>query len=65
MDRILTGRGMKSVDTYTIQEVGIPSMVLMERAALEVTRFIKSKINREQRVLCINTIDGIPTSWMV
>ena len=53
MDRILTGRGMKSVDTYTIQEVGIPSMVLMERATLEVTRFIKSKINREQRVLCI------------
>lgn len=53
MDRILTGLGMKSVDTYTIQKVGIPSMVLMERAALEVSRFIKEKISRTQRVLCI------------
>ena len=53
MDRILTGRGMKSVDTYTIQKVGIPSMVLMERAALEVSRFIEKKINRQQRILCI------------
>lgn len=53
MDRILTGQGMKSVDTYTIQKVGIPSMVLMERAALEVSRFIKDKINEKQRVLCI------------
>ena len=64
MDRILTGRGMKSVDTYTIQKVGIPSMVLMERAALEVSSFIKSIINKEQRVLCIcgtgnNGADGI------
>ena len=64
MDRILTGRGMKSVDTYTIQKVGIPSMVLMESAALEVSNFIKSIINKEQRILCIcgtgnNGADGI------
>ena len=64
MDRILTGRGMKSVDTYTVQKVGIPSMVLMERAALEVSNFIKSIINKEQRVLCIcgtgnNGADGV------
>lgn len=64
MDRILTGRGMKSVDTYTIQKVGIPSMVLMERAALEVSNFIKSIINKERKVLCIcgtgnNGADGI------
>ena len=64
MDRILTGRGMKSVDTYTIQKVGIPSMVLMERAALEVSNFIKSIINKEQRILCIcgtgnNGADGV------
>ena len=53
MDRILTGRGMKSIDTYTIQKVGIPSMVLMERAALEVSRFIQDKITETQKVLCI------------
>lgn len=53
MDRILTGQGMKSVDNYTIQKVGIPSMVLMERAALGVSELIKNKINKSQRVLCI------------
>ena len=42
MDRILTGQGMKIVDNYTIGEVGIPSMVLMERAALSMTVFIKN-----------------------
>ena len=53
MDRILTGKGMKSVDTYTIQQVGIPSMVLMERAALSVSELIKNKIDKSQKILCI------------
>lgn len=53
MDRILTGQGMKIVDNYTIGEVGIPSMVLMERAALSMTEYIKNVISRDKRVLCI------------
>ena len=53
MDRILTGQGMKSVDNYTIQKVGIPSMVLMERAALGVTNLIKEAADKNQRILCI------------
>lgn len=36
MRTLLTGRKMKAVDHYTIHEVGIPSLVLMERAALAV-----------------------------
>ncbi len=36
MERILTGSQMKAADTYTITELGIPSLVLMERAALAV-----------------------------
>ena len=53
MDRILTGQGMKSVDNYTIQKVGIPSMVLMERVALGVTNLIKDAADKNQRILCI------------
>lgn len=64
MDRILTGQGMKAVDNYTIGEVGIPSMVLMERAALSMTEYIKNVISRDKKVLCIcgtgnNGADGI------
>lgn len=34
MRQLVTGEQMKAVDQYAIQEVGIPSLVLMERAAL-------------------------------
>lgn len=36
MQYILTGEQMKRADRYTIETIGIPSMVLMERAALGV-----------------------------
>ena len=32
MRTLLLGRKMKATDAKTIQEIGIPSMVLMERA---------------------------------
>ena len=34
---------MKAADTYTIEKVGIPSLVLMERAALETVRVLKDR----------------------
>ena len=34
----LSGRRMKAADAKTIQEIGIPSVVLMERAAMAVAR---------------------------
>lgn len=34
MRKLVTGRRMKEIDAYTIKDIGIPSMVLMERAAL-------------------------------
>ena len=37
------GEQMKSADTYTIQTLGIPSLVLMERAALAVVADMKSE----------------------
>ena len=37
MEFLVTGAQMKQCDEYTMHEIGIPSMVLMERAALAVT----------------------------
>lgn len=37
----VTGAQMKAIDRETIDRIGIPSMVLMERAALEVVKEVK------------------------
>lgn len=34
VERLVTAEEMKALDKYTIEEIGVPSMVLMERAAL-------------------------------
>ena len=36
MRYLVRGTQMKEIDRYTIEEIGIPSLVLMERAALAV-----------------------------
>lgn len=36
MEKVVTAEEMKKLDSHTINEIGIPSMVLMERAALAV-----------------------------
>lgn len=43
MKRILTAKEMSGADAYTIETIGIPSEVLMERAALAVFREIKKR----------------------
>lgn len=55
---------MKNVDNYTINTVGMPSMVLMERAALAVAKYIKKSCKNDKKVLCIcgmgnNGADGV------
>lgn len=37
------GKQMKDADTYTIEKIGLPSLVLMERAALETVRTLQEK----------------------
>ena len=64
MERIVTGTGMKKTDSYTIEKIGIPSMVLMERAAFSMFQFLKKRIKPGERVLCLcgmgnNGADGI------
>ena len=53
MKAVVTGNEMKAIDTYTIQEIGIPSLVLMERAALSMVCRMKERIDRADRILCI------------
>lgn len=43
MRYILNANQMKSADAYTINKMGIPSMVLMERAALQTVKVMKEK----------------------
>ncbi|MEE1243599.1 NAD(P)H-hydrate dehydratase [Frisingicoccus sp.] len=53
MKAVVTGSEMKTIDTYTIQEIGIPSLVLMERAALSMAEHMKAVIGKEDPVLCV------------
>ncbi|NLP34416.1 MAG: NAD(P)H-hydrate dehydratase [Clostridiales bacterium] len=60
----LDSNQIKEIDNYTIKSIGIPSLVLMERAALEVANHIKKKIQKSDRILAIcgngnNGGDGI------
>ena len=43
MRRLVTGWQMQSIDRYTIQELKLPSMVLMERAALAVAKEVEER----------------------
>ena len=53
MKKLMNGAQTKMIDTYSIQEVGIPSLVLMERAALCVTEAVLEKIKKTDKVLCV------------
>lgn len=44
MRKLVTGRQMKAVDAHAIQEIGIPSMVLMERAALACADELEKRV---------------------
>lgn len=64
MKWILNANQSKLVDKYTIEQVKIPSMVLMERAAVSVVSVIKEKLHKTDRILSIcgtggNGGDGI------
>ena len=47
MQYITDVREAKEIDRMTIQEIGIPSMVLMEKAALAVAGCVKSMPHRK------------------
>ena len=51
MRQLVTGEQMKAVDRYAIEEVGIPSLVLMERAAFSVVEEMEPELFREDKIL--------------
>ncbi|MEY8356157.1 NAD(P)H-hydrate dehydratase [Lachnospiraceae bacterium 54-53] len=70
MRYLVTGGKMKEVDRCTIEETGIPSLVLMERAALAVAEEVLKRADKGDRiwVLCgsgNNGADGIAAARML
>lgn len=53
MEQLVTGKQMKELDAYTINQMGIPSLVLMERAALSVFEAMKKERLPLQNVLVL------------
>ena len=56
MRRIVNGPEMKALDGHTIVRMGVPSCVLMERAALAVVDAMEgyfAEISQKQRILCV------------
>ena len=70
MKKIVSGSDMKKVDNYTINDIVLPSIVLMERAALSVADFICQNEKRDCTVLVVagtgnNGADGLPVCRML
>lgn len=53
MQYIVTKQEMQSIDTYAIEDVGIPSIVLMERAALRVAKQVEKVNANKGRILIV------------
>lgn len=70
MKKIVYGSKMKKVDNYTMDVLGIPSMVLMERAAFSVFLYMNEHIDQVKKILCVcgtgnNGADGIALARML
>lgn len=50
MQYLVTAQEMKEYDNYTIEEIGIPGLVLMERAALEACKVAMSMLESSSSV---------------
>ncbi|MGN1147368.1 MAG: NAD(P)H-hydrate epimerase, partial [Lachnospiraceae bacterium] len=54
MEYLVTAKEMRAYDTYTIEHIGIPALVLMERAALVVTQCVEEVLREKPgKVLCV------------
>ena len=70
MRYLVSGSQMKEVDSYTIQSIGIPSLVLMEQAAAAVVREVQKKAEKKDRIWAVcgtgnNGADGIATARLL
>lgn len=58
MKPVVTSREMKERERYTIEQIGIPSVVLMEKAALFVCSLINDKTHKKILVCCSHGNNG-------
>lgn len=61
---VVNATQMQAVDAYTIEQVGIPGIVLMERAALAVVQQVKKHCEKQDKILAVcgignNGADGV------
>lgn len=66
----VTGTQMKEIDRYTMEQIGIPSLVLMERAALCTAEIVKAEAGLQDRIWVVcgtgnNGADGIAVARML
>jgi hydroxyethylthiazole kinase-like uncharacterized protein yjeF len=64
MKYVVDSKKMKEIDKYTIDVIKIPSLVLMERAALKIVAQVTQYIKKEDRILVVcgpgnNGADGV------
>ena len=74
MEYLVTKKEMQAYDAYTIEQIGVPALVLMERAALCVTERVLYALNelgkKNPKVLCVcgvgnNGGDGLAVARML
>lgn len=54
MEYLVTAKEMRAYDTYTIEHIGLPALVLMERAALAVAQCVIGVLGEKPgKVLCV------------
>lgn len=70
MKLVVDADQMSAIDKYTIEKVGIPSMVLMEKAAMKVLSLMLEKIEKSDKILAVcgtgnNGGDGVACARML
>lgn len=67
MKYIVNSEEMSAIDRYTSEVIGIPSIVLMEKASIKMACFLLAKIDRHDRIIAVcgtgnNGGDGAATA---
>lgn len=67
MKYLVNGQQMRAIDNYSINEIKIPSMILMEKAAMACARVILETAEKSDKILAVcgfgnNGGDGIATA---
>lgn len=53
MKLVVNANEMKQIDEFTINKIGMPSLVLMERAALSLVEYMIPHISKKDRILAV------------